>query len=85
MKGAGIRKMMDQFDVNIAVPPADKKEAVIVVTGPEKHVEAAMNALKKRNEEIEAENEDRKLRQFELVIDVPNKHHSKLIGMSFKH
>jgi len=79
-KGAGIRKMMDEFDVNIAVPPADNKEDTIVVTGPAKHVENAINALKIRNDEIEAENEDRKLRQYELVIEVPNKYHPKLIG-----
>lgn len=79
-KGAGIRKMMDEFDVNISVPPADKKDDIIIVTGPQKHVDSAMEALRKRNDVIEAENEDRKLRQFELVVDVANKYHSKLIG-----
>lgn len=79
-KGAGIRKMMDEFDVNISVPPADRKEDVIVVTGVPTHVERAVEALRIRNDEIESENEDRKLRMFEMVIDVPHKYHPKIIG-----
>jgi len=79
-KGVGIRKMMDECDVNILVPPAEKQDSVIVVTGPIKNVEQALAALTKRNDEIESENEDRKLRNFELVIEVANKYHSKLIG-----
>lgn len=79
-KGAGIRKMMEEFDVNIAVPPPEKEEATIVVTGPSAHVEKAVEALKARNEDIEKENEDRKLRQFELVINVAAEYHPKLIG-----
>jgi len=79
-KGAAIRKLMEDYDVNISVPPPEKKEDIIVVTGPIKHVEAALEALTKRNNEIEAENEDRKLRQFEMILEVPNKHHPKIIG-----
>lgn len=79
-KGAGIRKLMDEYDVNINVPPPDRREDTIIVTGPIKHVERAIEALTKRNNEIEAENEDRRLRNFELVLNVPNKYHSKLIG-----
>lgn len=79
-KGQGIRKMMEEFDVNIVVPPAEKNDDTIKVTGPAKHVEKALEALKQRNNEIEEENEDRRQRSFELVIDVPSKYHSKLIG-----
>jgi len=79
-KGAGIRKMMEEFDVNIAVPPPDKEDPVIVVTGPLAHVTEALKALELRNGEIETENDDRKLRQFELVMNVAAEHHPKLIG-----
>jgi len=79
-KGAGIRKMMEEFDVNIAVPPPDNRDTVIVVTGPAENVTGALKALTERNDEIEKENEDRKLRQFELVIHVPSEYHPKLIG-----
>jgi len=79
-KGAGIRKMMEEFDVNIAVPPPENKDNIIKVTGPSAHVEKAIVALKARNEEIEKENEDRKLKQFELVLNVAAEYHPKLIG-----
>jgi len=79
-KGSGIRKMMEEFDVNISVPPAENNEDFIRVTGPIKHVEKALLALEQRNDEIEGENADRRMRSFELVVDVPNKYHSKLIG-----
>ena len=80
-KGQGIRKMMEEFDVNIGVPPADQNDDMIKVTGPIEQVENAIAALEKRNEEIEEENENRRLRNFELVVHVPNKYHSKLIGI----
>lgn len=79
-KGAGIRKLMDENDVNINVPPPERKEEIIVVTGPIKNVERAIQALTERNNAIEAENEERRLRQFEMILEVPNKHHPKLIG-----
>jgi len=79
-RGVGIRKMMDDFDVNIAVPPPENKDPIIVVTGPAAHVAEAMKALKARNDEIEKENEDRRLRAFELVMNVPAEYHPKLIG-----
>jgi polyribonucleotide nucleotidyltransferase len=79
-KGAGIRKMMEEFDVNIAVPPPENKDAIIRVTGPVAHVTEAIKALGVRNGDIEKENEDRKARQYELVMSVDAKHHPKLIG-----
>lgn len=82
-KGESIRQMMDEFDVNIAVPPPERQEDIIVVTGPVKNVERAIEALHKRNEEIEAQSEDRKLRSFQMVMTVPNQYHSKIIGKIF--
>lgn len=79
-KGVGIRKMMDEFDVNIAVPPPENKDSIIVVTGPAAHVAKALKALELRNNDIEKENEDRRLRAFELVMNVPAEYHPKLIG-----
>ena len=73
---------MEDYDVNINVPPPEKKEDTIIVTGPVKNVERAIEALKARNDTIEAENEERKLQRFEMILNVPNKHHPKLIGRS---
>lgn len=72
-RGETIQKMMKEYDVNISVPPADKKDDIIVVTGPPKCVTEAIEALKKMNDDIE-------LRNFFIVVEVPNKYHSKLIG-----
>jgi len=79
-KGAGIRNLMNQFDVNIAVPSSDKQSETITVTGLVANVEPAIEALKKKNAEIEQENEDRKARQFEMKVEVPADYHPKLIG-----
>jgi len=79
-KGAGIRNLMNQFDVNIAVPSSDKQSETITVTGLLANVEQAIVALKKKNAEIEQENEDRRLRQFEMKIEVRADYHPKLIG-----
>jgi len=72
---------MDDYDVNINVPPPERKEDTIIVTGPVKNVERAIQALEKRNDEIESENEERRLQRFEMILTVSNKHHPKLIGM----
>lgn len=79
-KGAGIRKMMDEFDVNISVPNADKQLNQITVTGTAANLEMAVEALKAKNEEIESENQDRDLRRNEMIIEVPAEHHTKIIG-----
>jgi predicted PilT family ATPase len=71
---------MDDFDVNISVPSSDRQSDVIVVTGTKNNVEDAIEALAKKNAEIESENQDRELRRFELVIEVPAEHHTKIIG-----
>ena len=74
--------MMEDFDVNIAVPPPENKDDIIVVTGPAAQVADALKALSARNDDIEKENEDRRLRQYELVMNVPAEYHPKLIGES---
>ncbi|XP_077998393.1 vigilin-like [Glandiceps talaboti] len=79
-KGAGVRKMMEQHDVNIAIPPPDKKSDTIKVTGPKANVGRAKIALEQRVEELEKEKEDRTLRNFQLTVEVASKHHPKIIG-----
>lgn len=79
-KGEGIRKLMDEHDVNINVPPAGNESNIITVTGVASRVEDAIISLLRRNESIEAENEDRKLKGFRITIEVPVEHHPKLIG-----
>ena len=79
-KGEGIRKLMDEHDVNINVPPAQRESDVITVTGLAQRVSDAIAAIKVRNDAIEGENADRELKKFKITVEVPPEHHSKLIG-----
>ncbi|XP_033116726.1 vigilin-like [Anneissia japonica] len=79
-KGAGVRRMMQQFDVNIAIPPANQQCSLVKVTGPPKNVDDAKNALLERVKELDEEKEERMLRNFEVVVNVNPKHHPKIIG-----
>ncbi|XP_070561985.1 vigilin-like [Ptychodera flava] len=79
-KGVGVRKMMDEHDVNIAIPAPEKKSNAIKVTGPPANVSKAKIALQHRVEELEKEKEDRVLRSFQMTVQVQPIHHPKIIG-----
>lgn len=79
-KGSGIRKMMDEFEVNIQVPAPDLQSDIISITGLANHLERAKEGLLERVKELQAEQEDRALRSFKLTITVDPKYHPKIIG-----
>ncbi|XP_010903405.3 vigilin [Esox lucius] len=79
-KGSGIRKMMEEYEVNIWVPPPDQQSDVIKVTGQMASVERAKLGLLERVRELQAEQEDRALRSFKVSISVDPKFHPKIIG-----
>lgn len=79
-KGAEVRRMMDEYDVNISVPAAIKVSDVISVTGAPANVAKAEEALLKKVGELEKEKEDRKLRSFQLEVSVNPEYHPKIIG-----
>lgn len=79
-KGSGIRRMMDEFEVNIQVPSPDMQSDIITITGLSSHLERAKAGLLERVKELQAEQEDRALRSFKLVISVDPKYHPKIIG-----
>ena len=58
-KGANVRHMMDEFDVNITIPPSRDESDQVVVIGTRPKVNKALEALGQKVAEIEAENEDR--------------------------
>lgn len=58
-KGANVRHMMDEFDVNIAIPPSRDESDQVTIVGTRTKVDRAIQALKEKVAEIEAENEDR--------------------------
>ncbi|XP_064194944.1 vigilin-like [Anguilla rostrata] len=79
-KGSGIRKMMDEYEVNIQVPAPDLQSDVISITGLANNLERAKEGLLERVRELQLEQEDRALRSFKLTITVDPKYHPKIIG-----
>ncbi|KAM6963330.1 high density lipoprotein binding protein a isoform 2-T2 [Aplochiton taeniatus] len=79
-KGSGIRKMMDEFEVNIQVPAPDLQSDIITITGLSDHLERAKEGLLDRVKDLQVEQEDRALRSFKLTITVDPKYHPKIIG-----
>uniref|UniRef100_A0A671VR46 High density lipoprotein-binding protein n=1 Tax=Sparus aurata TaxID=8175 RepID=A0A671VR46_SPAAU len=79
-KGSGIRKMMEEYEVNIWVPQPEKQLDVIKVTGLVANVERAKLGLLERVKELQAEQEDRALRSFKVTMSVDPKFHPKIIG-----
>lgn len=79
-KGSGIRKMMEEYEVNIWVPQPEKQLDVIKVTGLVANVERAKQGLLERVKELQAEQEDRALRSFKATMSVDPKFHPKIIG-----
>lgn len=58
-KGANVRQMMDEFDVNITIPPSKDESDQVVIVGTRPKVNKAIEALEQKVAVIEAENEDR--------------------------
>ncbi|NXY47741.1 VIGLN protein, partial [Ceuthmochares aereus] len=79
-KGSGIRKMMDEFEVNIQVPAPELQSDIITITGLTTNLDRAKAGLLERVKELQAEQEDRALRSFKLTVTVDPKYHPKIIG-----
>ncbi|KAI1882721.1 hypothetical protein AGOR_G00237830 [Albula goreensis] len=79
-KGAGIRKMMDEYEVNIQVPAPELQSDTISITGLANHLDRAKEGLLERVKELQLEQQDRALRSFKLTITVDPKYHPKIIG-----
>ncbi|XP_009461078.1 PREDICTED: vigilin isoform X2 [Nipponia nippon] len=79
-KGSGIRKMMDEFEVNIQVPAPELQSDIITITGLATNLDRAKAGLLERLKELQAEQEDRALRSFKLTVTVDPKYHPKIIG-----
>ncbi|MBN3286830.1 VIGLN protein, partial [Polyodon spathula] len=79
-KGSGIRKMMDEYEVNIQVPAPELQSDTISITGLASNLDRAKAGLLERVKELQADQEDRALRSFKLTISVDPKYHPKIIG-----
>ncbi|KAK7477919.1 hypothetical protein BaRGS_00030828, partial [Batillaria attramentaria] len=79
-KGRDVRRMMQDFDVNISIPPASENSDIVKVTGPPENVKRARKALEEKVIQLESEKEERALKSFQLQVEVDPRHHPKIIG-----
>lgn len=79
-KGSGVRRLMEDHDVNITVPPQADESDTLLISGTADNVASAKEALLQRVAQILEEEEDRKLRSFHLEVEVDPKYHPKIIG-----
>ncbi|KAH3827192.1 hypothetical protein DPMN_129122, partial [Dreissena polymorpha] len=79
-KGRDVRKLMDEYNVNISIPPQQQQSDMIKITGPPANVQRAVDALAERVQELELQKEDRLLKSFEVQCEVDPQFHPKLIG-----
>lgn len=77
--GETVRKIMQDFDVYVWIPKNSESEE-ITVTGQAENVEEALSKIHEMVSTFEAQAEDRKLRSFQLVVDVPAEYHQRVIG-----
>lgn len=58
-KGRDIRRMMEEYDVSISIPPLDLDSDVITVQGPPANVARAKVGLEEKVEQLEQEKEEK--------------------------
>ena len=58
-KGKDVRKMMQDYDVNISIPHPSENSDLVKVSGPPENVERARKALQDKVTQLDAEKEDR--------------------------
>lgn len=58
-KGKDVRSMMEEFDVNIIIPPQSDCSDIITIKGPPAQVEQTKAALQVRIEQLELKKQDR--------------------------
>ncbi|ELV09465.1 Vigilin [Tupaia chinensis] len=79
-KGSEIRKIIEEFDVNIQVSVPGLESDIIAITGTAPNVEKAKTRLQERVKALQTEIQDRALRNFKLKFTVDPKYHPKIIG-----
>ncbi|KAK7093511.1 hypothetical protein V1264_007247 [Littorina saxatilis] len=79
-KGRDVRRMMQDFDVNISIPPPSENSDLVKVSGAPENAERARQALEEKVVQLDGEKEDRALKGFQLSVEVDPRHHPKIIG-----
>ena len=71
---------MNNYDVNIRVPPQDAQSDIICISGVPTNVEAAKEGLAEKLVELEKEKAEKALKSYEIQVDVNPEYHPKIIG-----
>lgn len=79
-KGQTIRELSTRFDVHINVPQSSEHLDTITVTGSKANIKLAKEAIQDKMADIDADNEDRKLKSYEVKLEVPAEYFPKIIG-----
>jgi transcription antitermination factor NusA-like protein len=79
-KGSDVRRLMEEYEVNISVPPSEDCVDVLRITGPPNKVEQAKVAIGERIKQLDEEKHERELKNFKLEVMVEPKYHPKIIG-----
>lgn len=79
-KGHDVRKLMEEFDVNILVPPSAESTDVLKISGSPSNIELAKQAISERVKQLDEDKVERELRNFKLEVTVDPKFHPKIIG-----
>ncbi|XP_031527372.2 vigilin-like isoform X2 [Vicugna pacos] len=79
-KGSEVHKIIDDFEVNIQIPSPGLEFDIISITGLAANVERAKTRLQQRVKNLQAEIEERSLKNFRLNVTVDPKYHPKIIG-----
>merc|ERR1712183_1123548 len=79
-KGKKVRELMDKCNVHVNIPKMDLKSDIITISGTADRLAMCKIELDARVKVIEDEEADRKLKSFQLTLEVPPQFHSKIIG-----
>ena len=58
-RGRDVRKLMQDYDVNVSIPGAEEQSDIVKIRGPPANVARAKDAVMERLTQLEAEKEDR--------------------------
>jgi polyribonucleotide nucleotidyltransferase len=79
-RGQDVRHLADKHNISIEVPRPELNHDKITLFGPPANCEEAKEELERRLLELEAEREERELRNYTEVIHIDSKHHPNIIG-----
>ncbi|XP_050546345.1 vigilin [Daktulosphaira vitifoliae] len=79
-KGATIRKLSEDYNVQIKVPNQDQNADIIKITGVQKDIDEVVAAIKEEMRLYDVDKEDRQLRSYEIQMVIESEFHPMIIG-----